>query len=733
MFSTLTILSLFAEIFTAGVLITGSYVFVRLYLQKHGRVNLYLGLIFSFFSFYVIGVVSSQLMTNIGTDVALNMLIQRLINAMLIFSAVSVVIFAAEKSNPKQKWFPYLMILMGALLCYFCFAFRINLVYRFDIIEPIVDFRGITIIRYFWFFSWVILGLGYIISAIRNKDVKERNLEILVGLSAVFVAVGYIGNLLYITMGNGVFLLLSWVVMFFAFSGFLLGNIISPKNEIALNPLNYIRTRILFKLVMLFIMMIVLIVEATTLATISTSRASLLKAVIESDKQIAVGIADKVRYFSNQGQSREAVVSQIQESVEKASLPQKQTVYVVDLKGRLLAHPDAKRAALKESMSGIYAVKEILNKRSGGGEFRDELGDLLVGSYIYVPELKIGVVVSEPIKQAYSEIRKVETNSLVFVIIGIVFAVIVGMYFAKNIERQVNALITGTDAIRKGNLSYRIKMDSLDEIGRLATEFNLMTTELKESQDHLIASEKLAALGTMAAGMAHEIKNPLVALRTFTQLMPMKWEDKEFREKFEAIVPPEIDKINRIAENLLKFGKPSKPEFKQVNINTVLEEVLELLENQFKKNNIRVATKFAQVPAINGDGSQLSQAFLNIILNAVQAMPEGGELVVKSDVGQVIQLGKITNQGFESLKPQGEKSSDGKASTVFVEITDSGSGVPEEKMKNLFDPFFTTKETGTGMGLPITLRIVEDHKGSIKVRSQAGKGTTFIIMLPAVS
>ncbi|MDD4179143.1 MAG: ATP-binding protein [Candidatus Margulisbacteria bacterium] len=278
-------------------------------------------------------------------------------------------------------------------------------------------------------------------------------------------------------------------------------------------------------------------------------------------------------------------------------------------------------------------------------------------------------------------------------------------------------------------------VESSDEIGKLANAFNKMTKDLRDSQEKLILSEKLASLGTMAAGMAHEIKNPLVSLRTFTQLLEQKWDDKEFREKFSTIIPHEIERINRIAESLLKFGRPMKPELTKVDINALLEEVLLLFESECKKYNVSVTKKLAELPEISGDPGQLSQTFVNIVKNAIESMQEkGGELIVKTDIGEVIKLGKIQDrkgiikgdevvwgEQEEMLKP---------IPVVFIEITDTGEGIAEENLKSLFDPFFTTKMTGTGMGLPITLRIIEEHKGSVKVRSKRGKGTTFIITLP---
>lgn len=731
MFSTITILSIFTEIFSAGALLVGTYVFLKRFRETFDRQFLFLGGIFLFFGAYVAGVILSQLLFNLGASFSSLIMMQRITITMLVLSALFVWAFAAERFRFKPFWFIYILAVIAGFLGFVNFSMPINLAYMYGIIEPVVEAPTIIPVRYFWIVSWLVLSSAYIMRASRTKDAKDRSLSLLSGISTILIAAGYSVSLLYVFLGEGIYLFFSWVIVLFAFCGLLVGTVIDPKDDIALHPFDFLKTRILFKLVLLFILMIILIIEATTIATISIARSSLSLSVIETDRQIALGVAERSLSYSKQFKNGQKLVPVLQKYIEDASLAQDRLVYIIDSDGRLIAHPDAKRAAVKEDLRSLAIVRRSISRSSGGEEFFDETGARMVGAYAPVEGSKYRVIVVQPIQQAYSEIRRMETNSLLFVIIGIGLAIIVGIFFAKSIEESINTVIKGTEAVKKGNLNYRIDTKSLDEIGRLAKAFNSMTAELKESQDHLIASEKLAALGTMAAGMAHEIKNPLVALRTFSQLLPMKWEDMDFRDKFISIIPQEIEKINKIAENLLKFGRPSKPEFKLLDLNQILEEVLELLENQLKKNNIRVSTKFAKLPKVNGDSGQLSQSFLNIVLNAVQAMTNGGELIIKSDVGHVIQLGNIGKEGFIPSKLPENPRSQEKVPTVFIEITDSGPGIPEEVMKNMFDPFYTTKADGTGMGLPITLRIIEDHKGSIKVRSQQGKGSTFIIMMPA--
>jgi len=707
MLSTLSILIIFVEIFTAGILLTGAYIFTKRSFEESSRSLLLLGGIFAFFSIYTAAILAGQLVYNITLSPITVHLSHKIVSAFLVMAALFVYMFAAEKNYIKPKWISVFFVVAAGILAVMAFVSQPDMLCQKNLSLPALESSSILSIKIFWLLSLVLLGIGFLYSSLRSSDPREKKLARLSGFSSLGIAAGYSTFFICPALRGEIATLIAWIILLLSSSGLLLGTIISPNDDIALRPISYLKTRILIKLVMIFVLMIVLIVEATTLATIAIARNSLEKSIKETNKSIAAAIVYRISHFRQQAPDRTKLIAMTKSYVDDFGRLQNRSILITDTYNHSIIYYNNETKALEP----------LKTTRT-------------VGAVETIPDLKWTVLVFQPMSTAYAEIRKVETNSLIFVIIGILVAVIVGVFFSKNIENSINAVIIGTEEIRRGNLNFEIKTSSEDEIGRLAREFNLMTAELKESQDHLIASEKLAALGTMAAGMAHEIKNPLVAMRTFTQLLPLKWEDKEFRDKFIAIIPPEIDKINKIAENLLKFGRPSKPEFRNINIDTVLEEVLELLENQIKKNNVRVSTKFVKTPKISGDPNQLSQAFLNIIMNAAQAMKDGGELIVKTDIGHVIQLGKITKEGFVSAKKLAEKPAGEKVPMVFIEITDTGPGIPEESMRNMFDPFFTTKESGTGMGLPITLRIIEDHKGSIKVRSQVGKGTTFIIMLP---
>ena len=234
-------------------------------------------------------------------------------------------------------------------------------------------------------------------------------------------------------------------------------------------------------------------------------------------------------------------------------------------------------------------------------------------------------------------------------------------------------------------------------------------SELKELEDKIRRADKLTALATMAAGMAHEIKNPLSSLKVFAQLLPTRIDDPEYRQKLGEIMPREIDRIDRIVESLLGFARAAEPTYVPTRIEDVLEEDLQYFSLQAQAAGISFKKNYSPLPEIEVDRSQIAQVFSNLILNALQAMPEGGELTVETFPGKKVE---------ELLQ------------TIKVRVTDTGHGITEETIKKLFDPFFTTKYGGTGLGLTITHSIVDGHKGFIDVESKVGKGTAFTVTLP---
>ncbi|MCX6355491.1 MAG: ATP-binding protein [Candidatus Aureabacteria bacterium] len=253
-------------------------------------------------------------------------------------------------------------------------------------------------------------------------------------------------------------------------------------------------------------------------------------------------------------------------------------------------------------------------------------------------------------------------------------------------------------------------------------------TDRKVLEAEMRRADRLASLGTLAAGMAHEIKNPLVSLKTFTQLLPQKYFDREFREDFAKLASQEVDRINYLVEQLLDFARPSSPMFKSTDLSEILNNTLFLLATKIHEQNIDIRKEIGKTPLmVMADGDQLKQVFLNIIINALQAMEHFGTIIVKvakilpeEPLAGAIRGGGIAKRLY-TLRTSG---------SAVIEVSDTGKGIDPKDLPHLFDPFFTTKEAGVGLGLAIAHSIIEEHGGIIDVKSRVGEGTTFSITLP---
>jgi two-component system sensor histidine kinase HydH len=224
--------------------------------------------------------------------------------------------------------------------------------------------------------------------------------------------------------------------------------------------------------------------------------------------------------------------------------------------------------------------------------------------------------------------------------------------------------------------------------------------------------ERLATIGTLSASMAHEIKNALVAGKTFIELLVEKNQDAELA----GIVRREMGRIDSIVSQMLKFAGPAKPSFTAIRLHEILEHSLRLVQTQMEGKSITLNRSFHAVPDLaKGDDYQLQQAFVNLFLNALEAMAPKGMLTVATET--VFAAMTATSQN----PPE---------ATLRVTIKDTGAGIAPENLARLFEPFFTTKPSGTGLGLPITRRIIQEHGGAITVESLPHKGTTFSVVLP---
>ena len=288
----------------------------------------------------------------------------------------------------------------------------------------------------------------------------------------------------------------------------------------------------------------------------------------------------------------------------------------------------------------------------------------------------------------------------------------------KHVDRVINEGSSTTDAqfITKDGRIIDVEINASALYDPVTNQFVKTrafvrdVTELRRLQADLVQSEKLALVGKMSSAVAHELRNPLVPIGGFANLIYKRLNEESPLKKYAGIIVREIDRLEKLLHNILYFTKDTKPEFKPGNLNEIINEMLFFYKSTFEENNISLNIRLSpDLPLVSLDHSLIKQALINIIINAIQSMESGGLLSVESMI---------------------RKEDD--AVYAVVVVNDTGAGIPEDLMKNIFDPFYTTKIHGLGLGLSLTRRIVESHGGEITVDSAEGIGSTFTINLPAL-
>jgi signal transduction histidine kinase len=305
---------------------------------------------------------------------------------------------------------------------------------------------------------------------------------------------------------------------------------------------------------------------------------------------------------------------------------------------------------------------------------------------------------------ALAKRRSAMTISMVAVS-GILLVAVVGSIIAGSITAPVKHLVKATEQIAAGDLTAEAAVRTRDEIGSLANSFNQMTGELKRSRDKLVQSEKLAAVGQLAAGIAHEIRNPLTGIKMIVQLLRGRFqEDESGRESIQAVLD-EINRLEIVISGLLDFARPTELSLKPVDVTDVINDVLKLMEADLRHRKIELVKCMDEtLPEVMLDTNRMKQVFMNVILNSMQAIPEDGKITIKCHYEE-------------------------ETHTVQVVISDTGTGMSQEILAQAFEPFFSTKSGGTGLGLANVKKIMEQHGGGIKVESEEGQGTKVVISI----
>ncbi len=345
----------------------------------------------------------------------------------------------------------------------------------------------------------------------------------------------------------------------------------------------------------------------------------------------------------------------------------------------------------------------------------------------------VGILYVGMLEAPYIDLRN-RTLGLFLVIAGLTVILLwfSANYLADRIVGPIKDLVLANSQVAGGDLSVRVQISSQDEIGQLSESFNKMTAELQRTteeyktltltleqkihdkteelraaQDQLIQTEKLSSLGKMAAGIAHEINNPLTSILINSHLMAEKLKGRSKTKESLQLIIDETSRCGSIVKRLLEFSRQSPPEKKQEDINNLILMLLKLFKNQLLFNRIDLKVTLDKgLPQVVVDANKIKQVFTNILVNAIDAMPHGGVIKVGTKITDDLRFAEISFQ-------------------------DSGTGIPKDIINKIFDPFFTTKGIkGTGLGLAISYGIIQQHNGTIEVKNQETKGTKVIVRLP---
>ncbi len=384
-------------------------------------------------------------------------------------------------------------------------------------------------------------------------------------------------------------------------------------------------------------------------------------------------------------------------------------------------------------ISGKHEMREAFIVEKGGEQYVLKLSDIKnqpVCHKCHSPEeevlgvLHIGISLSEITKTIQGYKRKYLTEALVgFILIAGAFVFVVGVLIDRPIKRMTRTI----RKIEDGDLSARMDEDKKDELGLMAKSFNSMLESLESAKqeielchtEQMQRAAKLASLGEIISGIAHEIKNPLTGISCAVQVLQSEMSEDDEGRMVTSEILNHIRRLDTTVKALLNYARPKPPCLLSLKINDILEKAVFFVQPEANKQNVSIETEIEDdIPDVMMDPDQMQQIFLNLILNAVQAMPEGGNLKIEISVKDYTQVGGEIAGTLACEK------------ILAVTFEDTGLGIKREHMESIFDPFFTKKSKGTGLGLSISQRIVQEHGGEISVKSEVGKGSIFTVYLP---
>jgi signal transduction histidine kinase len=459
----------------------------------------------------------------------------------------------------------------------------------------------------------------------------------------------------------------------------------------------------------LILMMIFLSFILTSILMIlySQSEKAMLKAfeaqIFELSKAIQVGVKE----ITSQGTTDEARLRQYLESLNVKEVKE---ISIISNEDEIIASTNPTKIGNPVSQKR----KELIIKAElGESVSREDRKTYNVILPVIAGEEHYGYIHLKINTEDFSKVLRINMikriiSTLMVFGLGIGLAMLLSWRYTKPIHNVVSA----ANRIAAGDLKQTLETDSKDEIGELTQSFNFMVRKLSEQrrmEEKLREAEHLSGIGQLSRSIAHEIRNPLNFISLSVDHIKEKFspDGRIDAEKFHSLISNikhEIQRLNKLVEEFLDYGKPLKLNLQKADIGKLLEDIIEIIWAKAEAEKIKIIKDYVSFPSLNIDPDLIKTCIFNVILNAFQAMPEGGVLTIKTEVAE---------------------------GTLSIIIKDTGNGIPEDALPKIFEPFYTTKRNGLGLGLAMTRRVVEEHGGKVNINSIVGDGSTVAITLPA--
>jgi signal transduction histidine kinase len=368
------------------------------------------------------------------------------------------------------------------------------------------------------------------------------------------------------------------------------------------------------------------------------------------------------------------------------------------------------KIARGENLRQDPTVRALLSRTDASAlseEYPGPDGKPVLGVAAPIAGLNWVVIVEQPIAEAYGPAMRLQTQLAFSIAFALAITIGIGFYWGRALIRPIGALMRGTQALSEGHLDERVRIGGTDEFGRLGAAFNSMADRLNELQENVRRQERQAMFGRIAVGLVHDLSHPIKNIGNSCKLVLRMYDDADYRETFKRTVDREFFAIKRVLEDLRNLARPIPLERFPIDVNKSIGDVAEAMKSAAEMAGLSIEADLAPQPLhIEGDLFALGRVYRNLILNGIQATAPGG----------TITLTTARRDGF-----------------AVVSVSDTGCGIPPERLSAIFEDFVTTKRRGLGLGLAISKKIVEQLGGRISVSSEVGVGTTFTLEFAAIA